>query len=241
MTLDEAYARDSFMLNSPQILALSEPVQVKRSIEQCSLDDVRALCERYHGYGGAGGVAVYTWAVIEDGRKVAGFSWQPPAPGAAISVCKEQPASVLALSRMVAVPKTDRILKHISKPLRTQMRTLIDRTRWPVLVTFSDEGQGHNGFVYQCSGWEKTTRKEVPIFEDAQGRRTSRYSNGKTGGRALRHIGTTWVQRWEHWACNRGEAADWMQQHGWRRVPTGRTYRSGAPAFRFEQTARTSH
>lgn len=204
-------------------------------ITPCSLEDVRELCERHHGYGGAGGVSVYSWAVMEDEKPVAAFAWQPPAPGAAVSVCPEQPAGVLALSRMVAVDKANRALKHISKPLRRQMRTMIDRTRWPVLVTFSDEGQGHNGFVYQCSGWEKTTKKRVPIFEDANGRRTSRYANGKTGGRALRRVGWTWVQRWENWACPKGGAAEWMAAHGWVRVPSGRTYRSGAAAHRWEK------
>lgn len=206
-------------------------------IEACTLEDVRELCELHHGYGRAGGVSVYNWAVVEDGRNVAAFSWQPPAPGAAASVCPEQPAGTLALSRMVAVEKPDRALKHISKPLRVQMRELIDRTRWPVLVTYSDEGQGHNGFVYQCSGWEKTTRKRVATLVDAQGRRTSRYSNGKTGGRVLLRTGSTWVQRWEHWVCARGEAAEYMAARGWRRVPSGRTYRSGAPGMRWEQEA----
>ena len=205
-------------------------------IEAVPLETVRDLCARYHGYGGAGGVSVYSWAVVEDGKPIAGFCWQPPAPGAAASVCGEQPAGVLALSRMVAVEKTDRSLKHISKPLRVQMRRMIDRTRWPVLVTFSDEGQGHLGHVYKCSGWEKTTRKRVPIFENAEGRRTSRYSNGKTGGRDLTRVGWTWVQRWEHWVCAKGEAAEWMARHGWRRIANGRTYRSGAPAFRWERT-----
>lgn len=217
----------------PMALADSTTTETGIQIEVCSLETVRDLCNRHHGYGGAGGVAVYCWAVVEDEDPVAAFSWQPPAPGAAASVCAEQPQGVLALSRMVAVEKDDRKLKHISKPLRMQMRHLIDRTRWPVLVTFSDEGQGHLGHVYKCSGWEKTTRRRVPIFEDHEGRRTSRYSNGKTGGRDLTPVGWTYVQRWEHWACARGEAAEWMTRNGWTRVANGRTYRSGAPAFRW--------
>lgn len=206
-------------------------------IEPCSLNVVRDLCAQYHGYGSAGGVAVYAWAVVESGQPVAAYSWQPPAPGAAADVCAEAPAGVLALSRMVAVPKAERKLKHVSKPLRRQMHRLIDRTRWPVLVTFSDEGQGHTGYVYQCAGWEKTTRKRVPVFEDDQGRRASRYANGKTGGRDLIRIGWTWVQRWEHWICERGRAAEWMADHGWVRRAINRTYRSGNPAFRWEQAA----
>lgn len=208
-------------------------------IEACSLETVRDLCALHHGYGGAGGVSVYNWCVMEDKKAVAAFSWQPPAPGAATSVCPEHPAGVLALSRMVAVERPDRVLRHISKPLRRQMRSLIDRTRWPVLVTFSDEGQGHIGHVYKCSGWTKTTRKRVPIFEDGDGRRTSRYSNGKTGSRALIRIGWTFVQRWEHRVCPVGETAQYAEAQGWRRVPSGRTYRSGHAAFRWERVSPT--
>lgn len=152
-------------------------------------------------------------------------------------MCAEAPAGVLALSRMVAVPREERSLRHVSKPLRVQMRRLIDRTRWPVLVTFSDEGQGHTGHVYKCSGWEPTTRTKVAVFEDESGRRCSRYSNGKTGGRKLRPAGHTWIQRWEHWACERGAAADWMLAAGWHRVPiAGKTWRSGAQAYRWERS-----
>ena len=109
-------------------------------------------------YGGSGRVAVYSFGVLEGSTLVAAFAWQPPPVGAARSVNSHAPHGVLALSRMVSVPKEERRLKHVSKPLRFQMLYLIDRTRWPSLVTYSDEGLGHTGFVYQTSGWKKTTR-----------------------------------------------------------------------------------
>lgn len=109
-------------------------------IRRCSIEVVRGLCERFHIYESAGGLAVDAFAVYENGEPVAGYAWQPPPPGAAKGVCPEAPQGVLALSRMVAVPKSDRALKHVSKPLREQMKRMIDRTRWPVLVTYSDEG-----------------------------------------------------------------------------------------------------
>lgn len=196
--------------------------------------EVLPLFEQHHGYKSLGNLAVYFFAVTENNRPIAAFAWQPPPPRAASSVCPEEPQGVLALSRMVAVPKTERQLKHISKPLRAQMKNLIDRTRWPVLVTYSDESLGHNGFVYQCSGWEKTTRKRVAIHEDAQGRRASRYSAGKTGGRPdVRRIGYAFIQRWEHWICPKGQAAAWMSSHGWRRELIKRRWKSGNVGHRF--------
>ena len=88
-------------------------------------EHVLPLFEKYHGYKGIGNLAVYCFAVFEEDRPVAAFVWQPPAPGAAKSVCPEQPAAVLALSRMVAVPRAERALRHISKPLRRQMKAMI--------------------------------------------------------------------------------------------------------------------
>lgn len=206
-------------------------------LERCSLEIVRDLCVRFHGYGSAGNASVYAWAVIENGVPIAGYSWQPPPPGAASSVCPEAPAGVLALSRMVAVPKSERVLRHVSKPLRQQMRRLIDRTRWPVLVTYYDEGQGHTGHVYKCSGWQKTTRTRRPVFTNEEGARVSSYSNGSHRSRKLVAAGHTWIQRWEHWACPQGEADLWMENYGWHRVATGHKYRSGNPAFKWERHA----
>lgn len=168
-------------------------------------------------------------------RLVAAYAWQPPSPGAAKSVCPEAPYAVLALSRMVAVPKAERQLKHVSKPLMAQMKRFIDRSRWPVLVTYSDEGEGHTGYVYQCSGWTPTLRSEVKTYEDADGRRVSPYSNGAYARRAgVRCVGTTFIQRWEHWVCEYGYAGAWLETHGWVREPVpGKVWRSGNPAFRY--------
>lgn len=204
------------------------------SLRAVDLDEVRELCVRYHGYASAGGVAVYAFGVHEFGRLVAAYAWQPPPPGAAAAVCPEAPQGVLALSRMVAVDKKERLLKHISKPLKRQMKRLIDRTRWPVLVTYSDEGEGHTGYVYQCSGWEKTVRAERPVYEK-DGKRASAYSNGGFGKRELEAVGKTWVQRWEHWACLRGQAKAWMEGHGWERVALPKVWRSGNQAFTFKK------
>lgn len=195
--------------------------------------EVLHLFEAHHGYRSLGRSLTYCFAVWEDGRPIAAFAWQPPPPGAAKAVCPEAPYAVLSLSRMVALPREERRLRHISKPLRRQMRLLIDRTRWPILVTYSDEGLGHTGHVYRCSGWQPTNRSERPVFEDSNGARASSYANGRHGGRTLERIGTTIVQRWEHHACFPEDAAEWIRRHGWRRVPVKRIWASGNQGFTF--------
>ncbi|MGI9459534.1 MAG: hypothetical protein ACR2NF_06015 [Pirellulales bacterium] len=211
-------------------------------IEPCSLDDVVDLCEKYHKYGSSGVIHAYRLAVVEDSVPVAVYAWMPPAPGAAKTICPEFPQGVLSLSRMSAVPKAERRLKHISKPLRWQMKNIIDRTRYPVLVTYSDEGdprgdgRGHNGFTYQCSGWTKTARNRVNYYEDANGNRISSYNKG--GRRdGVTPVGTTVIQRWEQWACDKGDALKHATEAGWQRAPimkkdgTPKLWRSGNQAY----------
>ena len=206
------------------------------NLTPCHLDVVRKLCEKFHGYGSVGNNATYAFAVWEHSEPVAAFVWQPPPRGAAASVCKEEPNAVLSLSRMVATPKGTRLLNHISKPLRRQMNVLIDRGRWPVLLTYSDEGQRHTGHVYKCSGWEATIRAKRPVFEDDKGRRVSSYSNGRHDTSELVRCGSTFVQRWEQWACPHGGADRWLGEHGWRRVPIpGKVWRSGNQAHTYER------
>lgn len=206
-------------------------------IREITLEEVRSLCEKYHGYGTAGGASVLCFGVFEEERLVAAYSWQPPPPGAARAVCPEAPQGVLALSRMVAVPREERKLNHVSKPLRRQMHTLIDRTRWPVLLTYSDEGQGHTGHVYKCAGWAATSKTKRPFYLNEVGKRASSYSNGKHGTRLLTKGGDTTIQRWEHWICPRGEALVWMESHGWKRMAiVGKVWRSGNQAYTYART-----
>lgn len=199
----------------------------------CPLSEVDALCARYHAYRGASGVSVYSFGVYEGSDLVAAYAWQPPPFGTAKSVNPYAPWAVLALSRMVAVPRSERVLKHVSKPLLRQMKHLIDRTRWPSLVTYSDEGLGHNGYVYQCSGWTPTRREEVNQYEDPEGRRTSPYNNGKWSKSGLTFVGKAHIQRWEHHAVLVEDTVGYMERHGWVRMPIeGKKWKSGNPAYR---------
>lgn len=207
-------------------------------IRQTTLGDVSHLFVRCHAYGSSGKVAKYVFAVYEDEQPIAAFAWQPPPFGAAASVCPEAPQGVLSLSRMVAVPKEERRMKKISRAIRRQRDDLIDRTRWPVLITYSDEGLEHTGACYRYSGFRPTSRRVSPQYVDDRGNRTSRYSNGSTSIAGLTKIGDAIIQRWEHWAnvVPYRDVAEYMAAHGWRRVPVaGKRYRSGAPAFTWSQ------
>lgn len=216
--------------------ASTPPTSTVRGIDlrAVTLAEVRHLFERYHAYAGVTAIATYCFAVFEDGVPVAAFTWSPATPGAASAVCPEEPGAVLALTRMVAIPRAERRMQHISKALRQQARFMIDRTRWPVLITYSDEGLGHCGHVYKCAGWQRTDRNLRPQYVNAAGARVSTYAGGECSTAGLTKVGVAYIQRWEHWVCTRGEAARWMAAHGWvREAVPGKTWRSGNPASRW--------
>jgi len=212
------------------------------NLERVSLSSVRGLFERFHGYGSAGsGGYTYCWSVIEGGRPVAAYVWQPPPLGSARAVAPEAPQGVLSLSRMVAVPRAERRLNHVSKPLRRQMRHLIDRGRWPSLVTYSDQGQGHTGHVYKCSGWHASGSRRVSFYTCPKtGDRVSRRLHAKrtkelSPDAVATKTGTTVLTRWEH-HIEKGHSAEIMRQAGWVREPVpGRVWRSGNQAYRWVQ------
>lgn len=196
-------------------------------------ETVLPLFERFHGYGGMSG-AGEIWAAFENGEAVAAWTWQPPPFGAAKAVCPSFSQAVLSLSRMVAVPKAERTW-HLSKPLRWLMRHGIDRSRYPVLVTWSDEGEGHSGHVYVCSGWVRDGSRVSRRYEDAQGVRRSIRTNGGQKKEGLTFVGESLITRWTHRICHSGTEHGFISENGWRAVSTGRVWRSGKPAVRYEK------
>lgn len=203
-------------------------------IRLTSLADLRGLFLAHHAYKSVSSTATYSFGVYEGTKLVAAYAWQPPAYGAALSVAPLCTSGVLALSRMVAVPKLERRLKHISKPLMWQMKYGIDRTRWPVLITYSDEGLGHTGYVYKCSGWTPTERRKAKQYVNSDGARTSVYSSGRISTTGLTKVGVAWLQRWEHWVCSPETSATWLESHGWvHEAIHNKVWRSGAQAYRW--------
>jgi len=200
-------------------------------LRPCTAAQVLPLFRQYHGYGGIGESLTYCYGLFERDRLVAAFTWQPPAYGAASAVCPDAPWTVLSLSRMVAVPRSERECQRLSDVLRFQFR-IIDRTRWPVIITYSDEGQGHNGWVYRAARMKRTNRRKAPCFTDQNGVRRSSLSNGVSSTAGLVRAGHTFINRWEHWACPRDKVLQHVHGAGWVRVPViGKTWRSGEQAY----------
>ncbi len=128
-------------------------------VRKCPLEIARGLTERFHYSAGGSNTRVLTCGLWRRSEYLhvdcAGASWWlPPTKSAGASMLPDNPQGVLSLSRLVIVPGAPK--NACSFLIRHSMR-FIDRERWPVLVTYADEWQGHTGGIYKAlkdAGWE---------------------------------------------------------------------------------------
>jgi hypothetical protein len=76
--------------------------------------------------------------------------WIPPTRIAAESVAGAEWQGVLTLSRLAIAPEVG--TNGASFLLGRSMR-LIDRQRWPWLLTYADANLGHTGAIYRATNW----------------------------------------------------------------------------------------
>lgn len=104
--------------------------------------------------------------------------WIPPTKSSAEKIAGDEWGGVLSLSRLVIEPNMP--TNAASFLLGGSMR-MIDRERWPVLVTYADTGHGHTGAIYRATNWE--CLGEVPAGDtwvDGQGVQRGRKRGGHT-------------------------------------------------------------
>ena len=128
-------------------------------VRECDLSEARRLTRLYHYSKGGSNTACYTLGLFRrtafmEQSPIYGITWWiPPTKTAGGSVNRGNPQGVLSLSRLVCVPTAPK--NSCSFMLRHSMR-FIDRHRWPSLVTYADEWQGHEGTIYKAlesAGW----------------------------------------------------------------------------------------
>lgn len=106
--------------------------------------------------------------------------WIPPTPDAAKSVVDEGWQGVLCLSRLAIAPEVG--TNGASFLLGRSMR-LIDRERWPRLLTYADPALGHTGAIYRATNWEcmgASPGGAHGTWTDDSGRRWSYKRGGRT-------------------------------------------------------------
>lgn len=122
-----------------------------------SLTQCRRCVRKWHYSGGGSNTAVYTHGLFPRGwfwgQECRGVTWWlPPTRTAAESFDKDGWQGVLSLSRLCIAPEVPQ--NAASFLIRHSMR-LVDRDRWPILVTYADQWQGHSGTIYKAAGWRQ--------------------------------------------------------------------------------------
>lgn len=135
-----------------------------------------------HYAGGASNTSTYRHGLYRAGllvSDVAGVAlWIPPTRTAAESIDHDRWGGVLALSRLAVAE--DVPTNGASFLLGRSMR-LIDRRRWPILLTYADTAHGHTGAIYRATNW--TCLGPVPagdVWTTPTGQQVGRKRGGHT-------------------------------------------------------------
>ena len=81
----------------------------------------------------------------------------------------------LQLSRLVVEPGMP---TNAASFLMARSMKLIDRVKWPVLLTYADSGQGHTGAIYKATGWEQDGEGGGWNYYSPDGKQLSSLQNG---------------------------------------------------------------
>ncbi len=160
---------------------------IKRSeweVDSVPLETAREMVSRYHYARGGSNTRVYTHGLFKRGDWLApqcyGVAWWiPPTKAAAEATCKNW-QGVLSLSRLAIHPAAP---KNAASFLIGASVRMIDRERWPCLVTYADEWQGHTGQIYKATNWTEAGRTKPEATYTLHGQMVSR----KSGPRTLTH------------------------------------------------------
>lgn len=166
-------------------------------VRDASMMDGRRLVEANHYARGASNTRTYLHGLFPrwaDNAEPVGVAWWiPPTKSAAKNVAGEGWRGVLALSRLVCEPDVPR---NGASFLIAKSISLIDRARWPVLLTYADDWQGHSGGIYRATGWREDGRTAPEPTYQIEGRMVSRKAGPKTRTHAdMLNLGATMVGR----------------------------------------------
>lgn len=151
-------------------------------VANCDIDTAYRLVAAEHYAKGASNTAVYLHGLYPSNwlwyAQCAGIAWWiPPTRSAAEALAGDGWRGVLSLSRLVIEPD---IPANACSFLLAHSTKLINRDRWPVLVTYADSWRNHTGAIYRAAGWTydgETAR--APVYT-LRGVMIARKAGGKT-------------------------------------------------------------
>lgn len=142
---------------------------------------MQKLVTKYHYARGGSNTATYRHGLFKKAdphQTCMGIAWWiPPTKSAALATYPKMWQGVLALSRLVVAPG---VPKNACTFLLSRSMAMIDRKRWPCLVTYADEWQEHTGTIYRAANWTYVgkTKPEATFIQN--GRMLARKAGPKT-------------------------------------------------------------
>lgn len=146
------------------------------------IDKARWLVQAYHYSRGASNTrtylhGLYPSAAFWDEDCVGVAWWIPPTRDAALATYPDRPEGVLCLSRLVVSPG---VPKNACSFLLARSAKLIPKQRWPCLVTYADEWQGHTGSIYRATNWKYVGQTTPESTFSIDGQMRSRKAGNRT-------------------------------------------------------------
>jgi hypothetical protein len=127
-------------------------------VTTCPARDASELVRRYHYSHSTANTCVASHGLYREAEGIlsplyGAALWMPPLPPAGRAVVREGEdwRGVLVLSRLVVHPD---VPTNGASFLLGRSMQLIDRDRWPVLLTYADTRLGHTGAIYKATNWE---------------------------------------------------------------------------------------
>lgn len=140
-----------------------------------------AFIRQHHYARGCSKTAVYWHGLFRSDVLVGAAQWLPPTRVCAESVVRELATRlhvradwrrVLSLSRLAVAPTEPTNAESIFIGLC--LRAIRTEGKWPALVTFADDSQGHTGTIYRATNWIELGKTQAkPRWVDAEGSQVS--------------------------------------------------------------------
>lgn len=151
-------------------------------VRPISLSTAQAMTAQHHYSKGGANTATYCHGLFRAGgfweADCKGIAWWiPPTRGAAEATYPQRWEGVLALSRLVVLGE---VPANGASFLLSRSMKLIDRSRWPCLVTYADTWRGHTGAIYKATNWDYVGITKPSAVWQLGGRMLARKAGGNT-------------------------------------------------------------
>lgn len=148
-------------------------------VHDVPLSIAQDLTKKYHYSHGGSNTRTYSHGLfrINDNECMGIAWWIPPTKSAALATYPGNWRGVLSLTRLVIVPG---VPKNACSFLLSRSMKLIDRERWPCLVTYADESQNHTGSIYKATNWTYVGKTKPEAMYTLNGRMIARKAGPKT-------------------------------------------------------------